>query len=156
MPVLANSARQSTDGSNDGLPPPGMGHDGGHVANAVIGNTSDAITKRRVTRVCVIAIPPREYATDGLPPGRRKLQCTWRAPISESARREPKGRHSMQIARDTVVSIDYTLTNDAGEVLDTSRGSEPLSYIHGRGQLVPGLEGALSGRTAGDAFTIRI
>ena len=62
----------------------------------------------------------------------------------------------MQIARDTVVSIDYTLTNDAGEVLDTSQDSEPLSYIHGRGQLVPGLEDALTGRTTGDAFQIRI
>jgi len=45
----------------------------------------------------------------------------------------------MQIAQDTVVSLDYTLTNDDGEVLDTSRDAEPLDYIHGRGQIVPGL-----------------
>jgi FKBP-type peptidyl-prolyl cis-trans isomerase SlyD len=62
----------------------------------------------------------------------------------------------MQIAQDTVVSLDYTLTNDDGEVLDTSRDAEPLDYIHGRGQIVPGLEKALAGRTTGDAFTVRL
>ncbi len=51
----------------------------------------------------------------------------------------------MNVDRDTVVSIDYTLTNDAGDVLDSSRGSGPLTYIHGRGQLVSGLEAALGG-----------
>lgn len=62
----------------------------------------------------------------------------------------------MQIAQDTVVSLDYTLTNDDGEVLDSSRGAEPLDYIHGQGQIVPGLEKALAGRSIGDAFTIRL
>jgi FKBP-type peptidyl-prolyl cis-trans isomerase SlyD len=62
----------------------------------------------------------------------------------------------MQIAQDTVVSIDYTLTNDAGEVLDTSKGDEPLTYIHGKGQIVPGLETALTGRSPGDAVHVRI
>src|SRR5215470_10593206 len=62
----------------------------------------------------------------------------------------------MQIAQDTVVSIDYTLSNDEGEVLDTSKGSEPLSYLHGKGQIIPGLETALTGRKAGDTFQIRI
>jgi FKBP-type peptidyl-prolyl cis-trans isomerase SlyD len=62
----------------------------------------------------------------------------------------------MQIAQDTVVSLDYTLTNDDGDVLDTSRDAEPLDYIHGRGQIVPGLENALAGRTTGDTFTVRL
>ena len=62
----------------------------------------------------------------------------------------------MTIAPKTVVFIDYTLTNDGGEVLDTSRGAEPLSYIHGQGQIIPGLEKALTGRTAGDSFQIRL
>jgi FKBP-type peptidyl-prolyl cis-trans isomerase SlyD len=62
----------------------------------------------------------------------------------------------MQIAQDTVVSIDYTLTNDAGEVLDTSKGDEPLTYIHGKGQIIPGLEAALAGRSPGDAVNVRI
>jgi FKBP-type peptidyl-prolyl cis-trans isomerase SlyD len=62
----------------------------------------------------------------------------------------------MEISQDTVVSIAYTLSNDAGDVLDTSEGAEPLSYIHGRGQIIPGLEAALAGRAVGDAFQIRI
>jgi FKBP-type peptidyl-prolyl cis-trans isomerase SlyD len=62
----------------------------------------------------------------------------------------------MQIAANTVVSIDYTLTNDAGEVLDTSKGSEPLAYIHGAGQIISGLENALAGKQAGDAFKVRL
>ena len=62
----------------------------------------------------------------------------------------------MQIARDTVVSIEYTLTNDVGEVLDTSRDAEPLTYIHGQGQIVPGLERALADRGPGDSFKVRI
>jgi len=62
----------------------------------------------------------------------------------------------MQIGRNTVVSIDYTLTNDAGEVLDSSRDAEPLAYIHGVGQIVPGLETALTGKGVGDAFQIRL
>ncbi len=62
----------------------------------------------------------------------------------------------MQIIRHTVVSVDYTLTDDAGAVLDTSRGADPLAYIHGIGQIVPGLERALDGRVAGDTVRVRL
>ena len=62
----------------------------------------------------------------------------------------------MQIAQNTVVSIDYTLTNDAGEVLDSSKGAEPLDYIHGTGQIISGLESALAGKQKGDAFKVRL
>jgi len=48
------------------------------------------------------------------------------------------------------------LRNDAGEVLDSSKGAEPLTYIHGIGQIIPGLEAALVGRTAGDSLQVRI
>jgi FKBP-type peptidyl-prolyl cis-trans isomerase SlyD len=61
----------------------------------------------------------------------------------------------MKIARDTVVTIDYKLTNDAGEVLDESEG-EPLVYIHGHGQLVPGLESALEGKDAGAKLEVAV
>lgn len=57
----------------------------------------------------------------------------------------------MQVEKNKVVSIDYTLTNPQGDVLDTSRGGEPLSYLHGVGQIIPGLESALEGKTQGDA-----
>ncbi|MGR8935589.1 MAG: FKBP-type peptidyl-prolyl cis-trans isomerase [Gammaproteobacteria bacterium] len=62
----------------------------------------------------------------------------------------------MQIANNTVVSIHYTLTNDQGEVLDTSRGHEALSYLHGAGNIIKGLEKALSGKAAGDTLTVTI
>lgn len=62
----------------------------------------------------------------------------------------------MQIADRTVASFHYTLTNDAGEVLDSSQGREPLSYLHGAGNIVAGLEKAMLGRNAGDAFTVRV
>lgn len=62
----------------------------------------------------------------------------------------------MQIADRTVASFHYTLTNDAGEVLDSSRGRDPLSYLHGAGNIVPGLEKAMVGRGVGEAFDVRV
>ena len=62
----------------------------------------------------------------------------------------------MQIADNTVASFHYTLTNDAGEVLDSSRGRDPLSYLHGAGNIVPGLEEAMAGKRAGDAFQVDV
>ena len=56
----------------------------------------------------------------------------------------------MNIEKDKVVSIDYTLTNDHGEVLDSSSGREPLAYLHGNGGLIPGLEKELEGKVKGD------
>jgi FKBP-type peptidyl-prolyl cis-trans isomerase SlyD len=62
----------------------------------------------------------------------------------------------MQIAQDTVVSIHYTLTDDAGETVDSSVGGDPLFYLHGNGNLVPGLENALEGKNAGDKVTVTV
>ena len=61
----------------------------------------------------------------------------------------------MKIVEDAVVSLDFSLTDDDGEVIDSSEG-EPLAYLHGHGQLVPGLERALDGRAQGDAFAITV
>lgn len=58
----------------------------------------------------------------------------------------------MKIEKDVVATIDYTLTDESGEVLDTSEGGEPLKYIHGNGNLIPGLEKQLEGKIAGDSF----
>lgn len=53
----------------------------------------------------------------------------------------------------TVVLFHYTLTDDAGTVLDTSRDNgEPLPYLHGAGNIVPGLEAQMAGKGVGDAF----
>lgn len=62
----------------------------------------------------------------------------------------------MLIADRAVVCIHYTLTNDKGEVLDSSEGREPLAYLHGQGNIIAGLESALLGKTAGDKLTVRI
>ena len=62
----------------------------------------------------------------------------------------------MHVAQDKVVLIHYTLTNDAGEVLDSSDGGEPLAYLHGQGNIVAGLEKALDGRTAGEKVSVRV
>ncbi len=62
----------------------------------------------------------------------------------------------MQIADRNVASFHYTLTNDGGEVLDSSRGREPLAYLHGAGNIVPGLEKAMAGRQTGDAFQVEV
>jgi FKBP-type peptidyl-prolyl cis-trans isomerase SlyD len=62
----------------------------------------------------------------------------------------------MQIAKHRVVSIEYTLTDDEGTVLDTSRGREPLVYLHGVGQMIAGLEAALTDKGAGDALEVRV
>ena len=59
----------------------------------------------------------------------------------------------MHIAANTVVCLDYTLTDDTGEVIDASE-DEPLEYLHGQGQLVPGLERQLEGKKAGETLDV--
>ena len=59
----------------------------------------------------------------------------------------------MNITEGKVVHIHYTLKDDAGEVLDSSAGKEPLAYLHGASNIIPGLESALEGKTVGDKFT---
>ena len=62
----------------------------------------------------------------------------------------------MLIANQHVVAIDYTLSNDAGEVIDSSAGAEPLVYLHGAGNIIAGLENALVGKTVGDELEVSI
>jgi FKBP-type peptidyl-prolyl cis-trans isomerase SlyD len=62
----------------------------------------------------------------------------------------------MQITNQKVVSIHYTLTNVDGDIIDSSEGHEPLAYLHGFGNIIPGLENALAGRAAGERFTVSI
>jgi FKBP-type peptidyl-prolyl cis-trans isomerase SlyD len=62
----------------------------------------------------------------------------------------------MNIAQDKVVLIHYTLTNEKGEVLDSSSGGEPLAYLHGQGNIIPGLEKALEGKQAGDKLDVKV
>jgi FKBP-type peptidyl-prolyl cis-trans isomerase SlyD len=62
----------------------------------------------------------------------------------------------MQIAAQKAVTIGYTLKDDAGKVLDSSDGGEPLTYLHGAGDIVPGLEKALDGKQVGDAISVSL
>ncbi|MDH5427058.1 MAG: peptidylprolyl isomerase [Nitrospirota bacterium] len=63
---------------------------------------------------------------------------------------------ALLIGKNSVVSVNYTLTDDAGKVLDSSDGSKPMLYLHGSGQIVPGLEKALEGKGEGDALKVRV
>jgi FKBP-type peptidyl-prolyl cis-trans isomerase SlyD len=62
----------------------------------------------------------------------------------------------MQIAKNTVAKIDYTLTDPNGQVIDTSKGREPLAYLHGASNIIPGLEAALEGKNAGDTVNVTV
>lgn len=62
----------------------------------------------------------------------------------------------MQVNDKKVVYIHYTLKNKEGTVLDSSSPEAPLAYIHGGGNIIPGLEKALAGKSEGDAFNINI
>jgi len=62
----------------------------------------------------------------------------------------------MQIAANAVVSIHYRLTNASGEQLDSSEGQEPLAYLHGAGNIIPGLENALVGKVVGDKLSVTV
>ncbi|WP_438970051.1 FKBP-type peptidyl-prolyl cis-trans isomerase [Methylophaga sp.] len=56
----------------------------------------------------------------------------------------------MKVAENKVVVIDYTLTDNEGSVIDSSEGAGPLAYLHGAGNIIPGLEEALVDKEAGD------
>ncbi len=62
----------------------------------------------------------------------------------------------MQIAKHTVASIHYTLTDNDGNILDTSDGRDPLIYIHGMGNLIPGMEEGLEGKSKGNKLNLKV
>ena len=62
----------------------------------------------------------------------------------------------MQVEKNKVVEIDYTLKDDNGQLLDSSEGKQPLSYIQGVGNLIPGVENALEGKGSGERVQITV
>jgi FKBP-type peptidyl-prolyl cis-trans isomerase SlyD len=62
----------------------------------------------------------------------------------------------MQITKDKVASIHYTLTDNTGNVLDSSEGRDPLNYLHGAGNLIIGMEEGLEGKIKGDKLNLKI
>jgi FKBP-type peptidyl-prolyl cis-trans isomerase SlyD len=62
----------------------------------------------------------------------------------------------MQIAKNTAVSILYTLTNNAGEEIDSTSDGQPMVYLHGSGNIIAGLEKALQGKDVGEKLSVSI
>jgi FKBP-type peptidyl-prolyl cis-trans isomerase SlyD len=60
------------------------------------------------------------------------------------------------VGKDMVVTFHYTLRNESGDILDSSSGAEPLSYLHGYKNIVPGLENALLGKSVGAQFKVTV
>jgi FKBP-type peptidyl-prolyl cis-trans isomerase SlyD len=62
----------------------------------------------------------------------------------------------MNIAKNRVVSIDYTLKDDNDQFIDSTSGSDPLDYLHGYDNIIPGLEQALEGKSQGDKLNVKV
>ena len=62
----------------------------------------------------------------------------------------------MQIDKNSVVSFHYSVATTEGEAVDKSQAGEPLVYLHGHGQIVPGLEAVMKGKAAGAKFSATI
>lgn len=60
----------------------------------------------------------------------------------------------MKVTNNSVVSLDYTLKNNNGEILDSSNGRDPLVYLHGVGALIPGLENEINGMEKGQTKVV--
>lgn len=62
----------------------------------------------------------------------------------------------MNIKENSVVQMHYKLTNKEGMLLDSSEGREPLTYMHGKQMLIPGLENQLAGKEMGNKFVAEV
>ncbi len=62
----------------------------------------------------------------------------------------------MIVSKGTVVSIDYTLKDDDGNVIDKSDEGRPLIYMQGYGNIIPGLESAMEGKEEGNDVEVRV
>lgn len=60
------------------------------------------------------------------------------------------------IADQKVVSLNYTVKDNEGQVVDSSEGAAPLVYLHGQGNIIPGLEAALAGKAPGEEFDVTV
>jgi FKBP-type peptidyl-prolyl cis-trans isomerase 2 len=65
-------------------------------------------------------------------------------------------RPALAIQAGSMVAFDYTLTDESGNVIDTSKGKEPMHYVHGKGQIIPGLEKELAGMTVGSEKKVTV
>ncbi len=63
---------------------------------------------------------------------------------------------ALAIQAGSMVAFDYTLTDESGKVIDTSKGKEPMHYVHGKGEIIPGLERELTGMTVGSEKKVTV
>jgi FKBP-type peptidyl-prolyl cis-trans isomerase SlyD len=61
-----------------------------------------------------------------------------------------------QIREGSQVALEYTLSDESGTVIESNKGKQPLSYIHGKSQIIPGLEKELSGMKVGEEKQIQV
>ena len=69
---------------------------------------------------------------------------------------ETQETHTLNIGPETVVIFHYTLRNESGTELETSRGSDPSVYLHGANNIIRGLESAMTGKAAGDIYSATV
>src|SRR5262249_44606331 len=120
----------------------------GCIRRARGGRTPFTSSSRRARGGC----PSSEPGGTRIAKGREaRRSAKLRAPGNSPTRAPP-----MAIAQDSVVTIHYTLKDDAGEILDSSVEAEPLAYLHGHGNLVPGLERELEGKNVGDKISVTV
>ncbi|MBT4513051.1 MAG: peptidylprolyl isomerase [Chloroflexi bacterium] len=62
----------------------------------------------------------------------------------------------MQIKDDTVVTFDYTVLDENGDLVESSKDQGPMCYLHGAGRIIPGLEAALDGKKPRDTFSVTL
>jgi FKBP-type peptidyl-prolyl cis-trans isomerase SlyD len=63
---------------------------------------------------------------------------------------------AMKIERNTVATFHYDLSDEAGQVIESSRGGDPMAALYGAGNVIPGIESALAERVAGERFSINV
>ena len=62
----------------------------------------------------------------------------------------------MSISKDKVVQLNYTLKDEQGAVIESNEGQDPIAYLHGHNNMMPGVEKALEGKDTGDKFTVTL
>lgn len=62
----------------------------------------------------------------------------------------------MKVSKDAVVTFEFTVVDDHGQLVESSRDTEPMCYLHGAGRIAPGLESAMEGRSVSDTFSVML
>ena len=111
--------------------------------------------------------PPFEAGQQGSRSSRVKLHglafcivvgailCAFISPTSVQAEKQ-EGEKEMTVSAGTTVSIEYTLRLEDKAVIDSNVGSDPLTYVQGSHQIIPGLERALEGMKVGDSKQVTV